>query len=57
MNDGTSFERQKGLHFSLGKKHNVFKKPGMKNARYPLPTIQLYDKQMAFEFFTIVILI
>lgn len=33
VNDGTSFERQQGLHLSLGKKHNVFKKPGMKNGR------------------------
>jgi aminopeptidase len=30
LNDVTAFERQLGLHFSCGKKHNVFKKPGMK---------------------------
>lgn len=30
VNDMTAFERQAGLHLSLGKKHNVFKKPGMK---------------------------
>lgn len=27
--DITAFERQKGLHFSLGEKHGVYKKPGL----------------------------
>lgn len=31
LNDVTAFERQKGLHLSLGKKHTVFKKPGYKS--------------------------
>jgi hypothetical protein len=25
----TAFERQLGVHVSVGKKHNVFKKPGL----------------------------
>lgn len=29
LNDITAFERQKGLHFSLGEKHGVYKKPGL----------------------------
>lgn len=29
VDDITAFERQKGLHFSLGEKHNVYKKPGL----------------------------
>ena len=28
LDDITAFERQKGLHFSLGEKHGVYKKPG-----------------------------
>lgn len=28
VDDITAFERQKGLHFSLGEKHGVYKKPG-----------------------------
>lgn len=28
LKDITAFERQKGLHFSLGEKHGVYKKPG-----------------------------
>jgi aminopeptidase len=31
LNDVTAFERQKGLHLSLGKKHTVFKKPQFKS--------------------------
>lgn len=36
VNDITAFERQKGLHFSLGEKHGVYKKPGLpqKKTRY-----------------------
>lgn len=36
LNNVTAFERQQGLHLSIGKKHNVFKKPGIKanHARY-----------------------
>lgn len=30
LNDVTAFERQLGMHVSCGKKHNVFKKAGMK---------------------------
>jgi aminopeptidase len=33
LNDVTAFERQKGLHFSLGKKHTVYKKAGLKAKR------------------------
>lgn len=29
VSDVTAFERQEGLHLSLGKKHTVFKKPGI----------------------------
>lgn len=29
LSDITAFERQKGLHFSLGEKHGVYKKPGL----------------------------
>ncbi len=29
LDDITAFERQRGLHFSLGEKHGVYKKPGM----------------------------
>jgi aminopeptidase len=29
LKDITAFERQKGLHFSLGEKHGVYKKPGL----------------------------
>lgn len=29
VDDITAFERQRGLHFSLGEKHGVYKKPGM----------------------------
>lgn len=29
LNDITAFERQLGLHFSLGEKHTVYKKPGL----------------------------
>jgi hypothetical protein len=28
LNDITAFERQKGLHFSIGEKHGIYKKPG-----------------------------
>lgn len=36
VNDVTAFERQHGLHLSLGAKHGVYKKPGMsrKHMRY-----------------------
>ncbi len=36
VSDITSFERQKGLHFSLGEKHGIYKKPGFnqKKTRY-----------------------
>ncbi len=35
LNDVTAFERQWGLHVSLGKKHNVFKKASIpKNMRF-----------------------
>lgn len=36
VNDVTAFERQKGLHFSLGAKHSVYNKPGLrpKHTRY-----------------------
>jgi len=33
LNDVTAFERQKGLHISLGKKHTVFSKPEIKKKR------------------------
>lgn len=33
LNDVTAFERQKGLHLSLGKKHTVYKKPDLKKKR------------------------
>jgi hypothetical protein len=36
VNDVTAFERQYGLHLSLGEKHGVYQKPGMsrKHSRY-----------------------
>lgn len=36
VNDITAFERQKGLHFSLGEKHSIYSKPGLrpKHTRY-----------------------
>ncbi len=36
VNDITAFERQKGMHISLGAKHGVYKKPGLnrKDGRY-----------------------
>lgn len=36
VNDVTAFERQQGLHISLGAKHGIYKKPGMapKHTRY-----------------------
>ena len=36
LSDITAFERQRGLHFSLGEKHGVYKKPGFnpKKTRY-----------------------
>ncbi len=36
VNDLTAFERQKGLHFSLGAKHSMYAKPGLnrKKGRY-----------------------
>lgn len=36
VNDVTAFERQHGLHLSLGAKHGIYKKPGMsrKHMRY-----------------------
>lgn len=36
VNDVTAFERQHGLHISLGAKHGIYKKPGMvaKHTRY-----------------------
>ncbi|KAL0480583.1 hypothetical protein AKO1_002444 [Acrasis kona] len=33
LNEVTAFERQRGMHLSLGKKHTVFKKPGIKSKR------------------------
>jgi hypothetical protein len=33
LNDVTAFERQKGLHLSLGKKHTVFKKENLKSKK------------------------
>jgi aminopeptidase len=39
LNDVTAFERQVGLHMSLGRKHTVFKKPtiiSQKSARFHL---------------------
>lgn len=36
LNNITAFERQKGMHISLGRKHTVYKKPGVsaKKSRY-----------------------
>ena len=36
VNDITAFERQKGMHFSLGAKHAIYAKPGLsrKKGRY-----------------------
>jgi len=33
VDDITAFERQKGLHFSLGEKHGIYKKPGFKQKK------------------------
>ncbi len=33
LSDITAFERQKGLHFSLGEKHPIYKKPGMNSKK------------------------
>eukprot|EP01112_Ceratiomyxa_fruticulosa_P012673 TRINITY_DN3522_c0_g2_i1.p1 TRINITY_DN3522_c0_g2~~TRINITY_DN3522_c0_g2_i1.p1 ORF type:complete len:252 (-),score=42.34 TRINITY_DN3522_c0_g2_i1:72-827(-) len=56
VTDVTAFERQLGLHFSIGKKHTVFKKPGMKvKARFHMDifvdvdSITLDDNDVIFE--------
>ncbi len=33
VNDVTAFERQLGMHISIGKKHTVYKKPGIATKR------------------------
>jgi hypothetical protein len=46
VNDLTAFERQQGLHLSLGKKHNVFKKPQIqgKLARFHIDMFVEYEQ-------------
>jgi len=48
VNDMTAFERQQGLHLSLGKKHNVFKKPQIqgKLARFHIDMFVEYEEML-----------
>ncbi|MEY4723235.1 MAG: hypothetical protein RLZZ324_748 [Candidatus Parcubacteria bacterium] len=46
LSDITAFERQQGLHFSLGEKHGVYKKPGFnpKKTRYHIDVFVAADR-------------
>lgn len=56
VNDLTAFERQKGLHFSLGAKHAMYVKPGLgrKHGRYHVDVFVdaeriLFDEKTIYE--------
>ncbi len=56
VNDITAFERQRGLHFSLGEKHAIYAKPGLhrKKGRYHVDifvaaTQIFFDEDLVFE--------
>ncbi len=56
VNDITAFERQRGLHFSLGEKHAIYAKPGLhrKKGRYHVDifvavTQIFFDNDLVFE--------
>ncbi|OGG59285.1 hypothetical protein A3C89_02965 [Candidatus Kaiserbacteria bacterium RIFCSPHIGHO2_02_FULL_50_50] len=49
LNDITAFERNLGMHFSIGEKHSIYKKPGIKayKARYHIDVFPVIDRVIA----------
>ncbi|OGG61543.1 hypothetical protein A3C87_02760 [Candidatus Kaiserbacteria bacterium RIFCSPHIGHO2_02_FULL_49_34] len=49
LNDITAFERNLGMHFSIGEKHSIYKKPGIKayKARYHIDVFPVIDRVLA----------